>query len=372
MRRLKVTGHVRGLSGYDHHTREFVREFVRQGVDVEMRHVSGWSAERPAHAREIWFDRLTGPVPANTVLHFLMPTIAVCEPGHTNINYTMFEADRIPAAWAATARQMDMTILPTEAARRAWIDSGVPEDRLRVSPLGVDGARFAACAEPLALEVAGRPVGGFAVRLLNVTDLSPRKHYLGLLQTWLVATRREDDAVLILKNNAFQPDVWPVFQAELSALEQRTGRSFGDAAPMLILGHPLGNVEMPALYTAATHYVSLSRGEGWDMPMMEAAASGLVLIAPRHTAYLSYLDDQSAHWIDARLAPAMVDCRIRAADRIWFEGLNWWEPNLDSAIAVIRSVVDGSAPPLPSPRDRIVQAFSWANSAARLLAILPE
>ena len=45
------------------------------------------------------------------------------------------------------------------------------------------------------------------------------------------------------------------------------------------------DAELPSLYAAATHYVSLSHGEGWDMPLCEAAASGLAVIAPRHTAY---------------------------------------------------------------------------------------
>jgi hypothetical protein len=47
---------------------------------------------------------------------------------------------------------------------------------------------------------------------------------------------------------------------------------------------------MPGLFAAASHYWSMSHGEGWDQPMIEAAASGLRLIVPRHTAYLEYLD----------------------------------------------------------------------------------
>jgi hypothetical protein len=47
---------------------------------------------------------------------------------------------------------------------------------------------------------------------------------------------------------------------------------------------------MPGLYAAATHYWSMTHGEGRDQPMTEAAASGLRLIAPDHTAYRTYLD----------------------------------------------------------------------------------
>jgi hypothetical protein len=61
---------------------------------------------------------------------------------------------------------------------------------------------------------------------------------------------------------------------------------------------------MPGLFAAASHYWSMSHGEGWDQPMIEAAASGLRLIAPRHTAYLEYLDADVAQLIPVRGTPA--------------------------------------------------------------------
>ena len=62
-----------------------------------------------------------------------------------------------------------------------------------------------------------------------------------------------------------------------------------DAAPVRVLHDLVADAKAPGLYAAATHYISLSHGEGWDQPMMEAAAAGLKLIAPSHSAYLTYL-----------------------------------------------------------------------------------
>ena len=39
---------------------------------------------------------------------------------------------------------------------------------------------------------------------------------------------------------------------------------------------------------------------GWDQAMMEAVASGLVPVAPAHSAYLAYLDATIAHLIPSR------------------------------------------------------------------------
>lgn len=56
-RTLQVVGPFRGSSGYDRLTREFVREFVRQGVHLQLVNLPGWSDELPAEQRELWFER---------------------------------------------------------------------------------------------------------------------------------------------------------------------------------------------------------------------------------------------------------------------------------------------------------------------------
>jgi len=293
MRALKVVGPFKGISGYDHHTREFVREFVRLGLNVELRHLPDWSPEAPAHMRETWFDCLDQATSATTALHFVMPPQFAPTPGLKAINYTMFEADRIPAPWVAAAMRADLVVLPTEPVRQVWADSGVPQQRLRVAPLGVDGAALAAATSPLSARVGERPLSSFAKRFLNVADLRSRKNHMGLLRAWMEATRASDDAVLILKVNACAPRVWPAFEADFADLQRSLGRSLPEAAPILLIARPLEASRMPALYASATHYTSMSRGEGWDLPMMEAAA-GLTLIAPLHTAYLTCLEADSA------------------------------------------------------------------------------
>src|SRR5262245_45938533 len=86
------------------------------------------------------FDRLAAPVGAETVLHFTMPPHGAPESERLNVNYTMFEADRIPAPWVDLAQWHELIVLPGEAGLRAWADSGVPESELRVCSLGVSTA----------------------------------------------------------------------------------------------------------------------------------------------------------------------------------------------------------------------------------------
>src|SRR5438132_7439401 len=141
-RRLKVVGPYKGGSGYDRITRAFVREFVRQGIRLELHDLPGWSTPLPEHMHSV-FDRLRVPVGAETMLHFTMPHHARAEPGLRNVNYTMFEADRIPAQWVDLAQAHQLIVLPSEAAFRAWADRGVPATKLRVGSLRRDAGSLA-------------------------------------------------------------------------------------------------------------------------------------------------------------------------------------------------------------------------------------
>ncbi|PYM14317.1 MAG: hypothetical protein DMD81_18340 [Candidatus Rokuibacteriota bacterium] len=118
---------------------------------------------------------------------------------------------------------------------------------------------------------------------------------------WLRATRRGDDAILIVKVGRFPPGATVHLMRDLDATERAIGTSRREAAPMLFTEQILADRDMPRLFAAATHYWSMSHGEGWDQPMIEAGATGLRLIAPMHSAYTAYLDGSIARMIPARL-----------------------------------------------------------------------
>jgi glycosyltransferase involved in cell wall biosynthesis len=202
---------------------------------------------------------------------------------------------------------------------------------------------------------------------LSVAELRPRKNLLGLLRVWIRATRPDDDTVLILKASAFRPHVVPQFLADVDAMQEALGRRLIDAAPVVLLAELLPDPYMPALYRTATHYVSVSHGEGWDLAMMEAATAGLQLIAPRHTAYVEYLRDDEAEFIPARPARARFEGRVGAEDAVFFERSSWWDPDEDAAADAIRRAIDGLAAPKSSPAARIADEYRWERSACRLL-----
>ena len=366
--RLLVRGPFRGPSGYDRHVRAFTRELVRQGVAVQLVDVPEWSsATLPEGTLDPFFDSLVDPVDAQVALHFTMPHQVTPFDGYRNVNFTMFEATRVPYAWIDANRTHDLLIVPTESSRRAWIASGMPPDRIALCPLGIDPDDFGGNPKPLDFG----DESGFLerrVRFLNVSELGPRKNTRGLIRAWMRATDASDDAVLMLKLGNYAAGWLELLKKQIAEDEERLGLSLDAAAPVAWIEDVLPDWAMPQLFATATHYISLSHGEGWDQTMMEAAASGLRLIAPDHSAYQAYLDSTVATMIPSREVPATFDGDPSLQEL--FVGASWWKPDEDAAAAAIRRAIDGQDDPNVRARERVLTQFTWSAATRRLIEIL--
>jgi glycosyltransferase involved in cell wall biosynthesis len=368
---LTVVGPFRGASGYDHHVREFVRHLARRGVRQQLIDLPEWgSAPLPPELRDPWFDALGAPVPSKAVLHFCMPHQVRPARGKLTLNHTMFEASRIPAVWVRHGRLHDLVLVPTDSSRLAWIESGCPEERIRLCPLGVDAEQFRPGHPALDLkDRQGQPVARFRTRVLNISELGPRKNLIALLRVWIRTTTPRDDAILIVKVRQAFAGANVGLMRDLDTVERALGKSRRDAAPVLFVERVFADAEMPRLYAAATHYWSMSRGEGWDQPMMEAGASGLRLLAPAHSAYTAYLDASVARMLPARRVPVPAG---RECPNWMFEGAEWWEPDEDAAAEALREALGGHDGHRASARARLAAEFTWERAAARLITVLEE
>ena len=371
-RALKVRGPYKGPSGHDHHVREFVRHLARQRIRQQLIDLPEWGPVKlPDAMLDPWFDTLSESVDASAVLHFCMPHQVKIETGFLNVNYTMFEATRIPRSWVQNNLRHDLVILPTPSSKDAWLESGFPEDRIRLCPLGVDPTRFHPAVEPIEFtDRRGRKVLDYRTRILNVSEISPRKNLLGLLRVWIKTTALDDDAILILKLGRFAPGWTLRLMRDLDAMERTIGKTRRESAPVLFIDRLFADSEMPGLFAAATHYWSMSHGEAWDQPMVEAAATGLRLIAPRHSAYTTYLNESIATLIPARRVPAVFAGGGELQGL--FEGTDWWEPDEVAASSALRKAVTGADRGSPTARGQIAAEFTWEQATARLIAILEE
>lgn len=359
---LALRGTFRNTSGYAYTVRQFVRQLDAAGVRLQLLDVPvSFLKTMNAGKREAYFEQFDRPVRSRALLNFVIPNLAEPVPGLDSVIFSMTETRAIPPDWLSYSLRQRHLIVPTPSSADAWIRVGFPEDRVHFCPLGVDVRPLSSGVAPMDIkDPLGRRLADYRTRVINISDLTLRKNLDGLLRVWLRATHADDDAALLLKLGKGGPGEEAMIQGLLSAAVAATGKDPSQAAPVFVVSGVYSDDEMTSLMASATHYWSMSHGEGWDQPLSQAGAMGLTLIAPRHSAYTAYLDDDVALMLPARPSPG----------RAPYCGLEWWSPDEEAAADTIARVVrQGLVLPL-SARERLATRFTWEQAGAKLIEVL--
>ncbi|MBK1840728.1 tetratricopeptide repeat protein [Azospirillum sp. YIM B02556] len=360
------------LSGYGDFAQHFVRSLMERGTTLRLVGLTGEDGWRPAFADPVLdaaAGRLGNPVRPRLVLSVLTPLLVEPVPGLPTVNYTMFEGPRIPAGWAERSRAHDFVVVPTESSKLAWIAAGHPENRIGVCPPGIAPNPLDRAAEPLTvLGPRGRRVMDYRVRVLNISDFVARKNLDGLFRVWLRATRADDDAILIVKVGKGGATMARQVGRLLERSATDVGRRLEEAAPIALFTDRYDERQMAGFYATATHYLSLSHGEGWDLPITRAGCLGAGLIAPAHSAYTTYLDARVAHLIPSITGPALMP--YSEAYYPPFHGLDWWHPDEAAAADILARVIGNPDGERRDAARHLTDAFTWEAASRRLLGLL--
>ena len=146
---------------------------------------------------------------------------------------------------------------------------GYPPERLDVIPLGVDRHRFQAGADPASVAATLGRLRIKAPYVLFLGTLQPRKNLGTLARAYAVARQRGLSHTLVL---AGAPG-WRYADvaAELKGLSSEGIQLTGAVDPE----------DLPPLLVGASAFVSVAIDEGFGMPVLEAMASGVPVVAAR-------------------------------------------------------------------------------------------
>ena len=102
-----------------------------------------------------------------------------------------------PLAWSrALARRADDVWCYTEHVRRAYLDAGLPAERLHVIPLGFDPSVYHPHVQPLPVSDPNRCI------FLFVGGTAARKNVLGAVDAFLQAFGPNDEVALLVKTDS--------------------------------------------------------------------------------------------------------------------------------------------------------------------------
>ena len=220
-------------------------------------------------------------------------------PASKNLYYRLFIGP--------TARKADMLLADSQAtAEDIQTLLGIPESRIRVTPLGV-GPEFYPRTQEEQLAVRARyalPENFF----LFVGTLEPRKNLVRLIQAWDKACASGLPHLVVAGRRGWKADA--VFKALQNVRNSDT----------LDLPGFVADEDLPALLSAAQAFIWPSLMEGFGLPLLEAMACGTPVLTsnlssmPEVVGHAALLVDPTS---EDQLAQAMMalahDERLRAS-----------------------------------------------------------
>jgi GT2 family glycosyltransferase len=337
--------------------REILRACDAEGIRVAYTYVYGPGTPFPARedddARDYFLNavsrRRSGRRPRVSVVYG-QGDVFRRNKGRRRIGYTMLEVDGFPDEWVRQANEMDEVWVPSGFNRDGFLASGLKRP-VHVMPLGVDVDHF----HP-GIRGVGNPAGDF-VFLANF-EWVERERADMILKVFNQTFRRKDPVVLVCKISNVNKTANVRAQIEALGLSANGGRiAF------------LHNKEFPyhqlgALYRSADCYVSAGRGEGWDMPLMEAMACGLPSIATDWGAHTEFVHEGISYPLHIRgLLPA--DARAP-----YYKGFRWADPDPDHLSHLFRHVAEhreDAAAKGGRAAAEMAARWTWDHAARRIV-----
>ncbi|WP_217915156.1 glycosyltransferase family 2 protein [Miltoncostaea marina] len=283
------------------------------------------------------------------------------------VGATCFETAGLPASWveATTSGAVREVWVPTRFNLRTFTDAGVDPGLLRVVPYPVDGAMLA----PRQPAAPGRT----GVTFLSVFEWTWRKGWDVLLRAWAEEFDGAEDVrlrVLTYRGAGAAGDGDILGQA--AGLLRELGHDPERVADIDLVLEPVPHGGMPALYDAADAFVLPTRGEGAGMPVLEAAARGLPVIATAWGGHEELMAPETAFPVAvARMVEAPPEL---VRDNPVYAGQLLAEPDLASLRAAMRAVVEDRAEAArraAAGRELVAERFSPV-AAARALGARAE
>jgi glycosyltransferase involved in cell wall biosynthesis len=226
--------------------------------------------------------------------------------GARRVGLTCWETDRLHPDFAAGLERADLVLAPSEHNLRLF--SKVRPAALVPFPVRVPPLEEMEVPSELADVSASTHV------FYSIGSWQERKNPIGLLTAYLTGFTGQEDVLLVLKTGP--AGAARTALSQFQALQERL--ALPDPPPVKILTGQWPAERVWGLHRRGACYVSMSRGEAFGLPLLDAAAIGNRVIAPDWGGQVDFLRD-APRWrpVSTRLVPVAQKYAYFRGDQLW-------------------------------------------------------
>lgn len=237
------------------------------------------------------------------------------------------EADKCNPDWVTACNRMDLVIVPSEFVKKVLTNSGDISTKIEVVPESF----ISECLDDSiqALDDLDLETDFNFLIFSQFTGNNPENDRKNIPYTvkWLNEVFADNPNVgIIIKTNMARQTVLDEINC-ISVLSKLIAETKKGVGPKFYLLHgEMTNKEVVGLYKhpKVKALISLTRGEGFGLPILEAATCGKPVIVTNWSAHTEFLSQGKYVKIDYNLAPVHSS---RVDGKIYLEGFKWANPS---------------------------------------------
>lgn len=279
-----------------------------------------------------------------------------------------YETVPLPKVFAGAHKHVDYVLPSSNFSKEVFLEAGWPEEKLLVVPHGVRKEDFLDKRKI-------RLKNDKSFRFLNVSIAHYRKNIPLLVAAYYDAFTSLDDVCLVIKTQ-----VTPSPSKKRNRFEQLIAKDIALLQDSLIRkGRPASSLpiielieekfdSLIPLYNSCDAIVSATSTEGFGIPLLEGLAANKIVIAPRCTGQLDFLNDKNSLLVDVAKMKASPQYQYwEVSDKAWT-----YIPIKKSLSMNMRAAFDNhlllKAKFEPAMKET-VDVFTWKNAAKKILEL---
>jgi glycosyltransferase involved in cell wall biosynthesis len=330
-----------GFSGYSTAARGYVRALHQKGVEVVLRNVKYDDGQE--HKLEPWeralFCRAAEGV--DVIVQHLTPNeMAVKEDGSMkHIGVLATETDLISKEWAESLNRMDAVVTFCEMSSEA-IQRGGVRVPVYVLPHTFDIKSYEDQGDTFDT-MTGVPLSGADKPCIfyNISQVSNKKGIDRLLRAYYGAFQKKEPVTLILKGYIGQMKRVGEDQQIIDFVNTvREGCRFKQFPPVVIFTDIMTEDEIKRIHSTGDIYVNASSGEGWGLPLFDAAAYGNGVVSTIWGGPEMFLKSEDIYHVQHTIEP--VFGMNHPHPYMFTSNEKWAEPSVQSMITQMRLAFD--------------------------------